>query len=578
MKAKKLLTVCLAVACVSSALAGCGNSEQQKESAVVSTTVTKSAEASETSSQTVSEEFDPKTITDGVKLTVAIQENVKVEDYDTNKTTLAIEEALGVDLEFVTFPAADYESKLNVMVQSGETLPDIICLPGANHTSWAAEGAIISLNEFYEDPNLSANLRIASENIGKDIAYYMQDADGNIWGIPQYGESLGGQVAQKMWIYKPWLDAIGEEVPTTPEEFYEVCKKLADTDLNGNGKADELLISGCNTAGGQTWINYLMTPFVYAHDSNYLVVEDGQLSFAYTSEGWKEGLKYIRRFFEEGLFTTEILTQDGSQYWAQVYSEEPSVFSFVYYHYANDQLENKVNYTCIPALENEDGVAQAYYSYGKPSTTNVGAVISADCENPEAAFLVCDYLCNREVSISQRYGERGVNWDYWEDAKVDNKEDYEAAFPGYEISLYLYDNDGFWASTEAQNISYLQKCPYIFDVNIPAGIATLKVDAAETEADQLKAETSKIVNTAIMECFEYIPEEYVDIMPLTADETAEISDVKATLTSYVKECLAAFITGTKDIDAEWDAYLAELEKIGYKELLEVYQEAYDRVH
>ena len=187
-------------------------------------------------------------------------------------------------------------------------------------------------------------------------------------------------------------------------------------------------------------------------------------------------------------------------------------------------------------------------------------------------------MCNREVSISQRYGEQGVNWDYWEDAKVDNKADYEAAFPGYDISIFLYDNDGFWASTEDQDISYRQQCPYIFDVNVPAGIATLKVEAAKTDEAKLQSETNMIVNAAIMECFEYIPEEYIDIMPLTSDETAEIKDVKATLTSYVKESLAAFVTGAKDIDAEWDAYLAELEKIGYKELLEVYQEAYDRAH
>ena len=563
MKTKKLLAMLLTVACVASAFVGCGNNEQ-KETEVVNSTATESAEASEASSELVAEKFDPKTITDGVKLTVAIKDGIKVKDLDTNKTTLAIEEALGVDLEFITFPSADYESKLNIMVQSGESLPDIIFTPGANHISWAAEEAIIPLNEFYENPDLSANIRIASENTGKDLAYYMKDADGNIWGIPAYGEALGGQVAQKMWVYKPWLDAIGEEVPATPEEFYEVCKKLANTDLNGNGKADELLISGCNSAGGQTWINYLMTPCVYAHGTDYLIVEDGKLDFAYTTEGWKEGLKYIRRFFEEDLFVTEILTQDANQYWAQVYSEQPSVFSFVYYHYSNAQLNNKINYACIPALENEEGVAQAYYA--------------ADCENPEAAFLVCDYLCNREVSISQRYGEQGVNWDYWEDAKVDNKADYEAAFPGYDISIFLYDNDGFWASTEDQDISYRQQCPYIFDVNVPAGIATLKVEAAKTDEAKLQSETNMIVNAAIMECFEYIPEEYIDIMPLTSDETAEIKDVKATLTSYVKESLAAFVTGAKDIDAEWDAYLAELEKIGYKELLEVYQEAYDRAH
>ncbi len=36
------------------------------------------------------------------------------------------------------------------------------------------------------------------------------------------------------------------------------------------------------------------------------------------------------------------------------------------------------------------------------------------------------------------------------------------------------------------------------------------------------------------------------------------------------------MTGAKDIDAEWDNYLAALENAGLPKLLEVYQTAYDR--
>ena len=47
---------------------------------------------------------------------------------------------------------------------------------------------------------------------------------------------------------------------------------------------------------------------------------------------------------------------------------------------------------------------------------------------------------------------------------------------------------------------------------------------------------------------------------------------------YVKESTGAFLTGKKDIDAEWDSYIKELEKLQYKEYLEVLQTAYDRAH
>jgi putative aldouronate transport system substrate-binding protein len=39
---------------------------------------------------------------------------------------------------------------------------------------------------------------------------------------------------------------------------------------------------------------------------------------------------------------------------------------------------------------------------------------------------------------------------------------------------------------------------------------------------------------------------------------------------------AAFITGTADIEKEWDEYVATFEKMSLGKVLEVYQAAYDR--
>ena len=40
-------------------------------------------------------------------------------------------------------------------------------------------------------------------------------------------------------------------------------------------------------------------------------------------------------------------------------------------------------------------------------------------------------------------------------------------------------------------------------------------------------------------------------------------------------CSAAFITGTSDPEADWDAYLNELSVKGVDQLLEIYQAGYD---
>jgi len=72
--------------------------------------------------------------------------------------------------------------------------------------------------------------------------------------------------------------------------------------------------------------------------------------------------------------------------------------------------------------------------------------------------------------------------------------------------------------------------------------------------------------------------EVADYLPLTTEETKNISGIKAPLTTYVEESIGGFLTGLKDLDKDWVSYLNELDKIGYKDLLKVYQGAYDRVH
>ena len=61
-----------------------------------------------------------------VTLTVAIPDNVKIEDFETNMQTLLMEEEVGVDLTFQVYPNTDFTTKINLMVMSGDPLPDII--------------------------------------------------------------------------------------------------------------------------------------------------------------------------------------------------------------------------------------------------------------------------------------------------------------------------------------------------------------------------------------------------------------------------------------------------------------------
>lgn len=513
-----------------------------------------------------------------VTLTVAIFDNVSIEDFETNLMTLELEEQTGFDLQFEVYPSTDYETKLNIMIMGGDKLPDILILNGKVNDSmvytWAQEGAIVPLTAYYDDPSISYWLHEAIERTGVDFFPQTVSPDGEIYYIPQFNQSYGNEHWAKLLIYEPWLEALGMEVPTTTDEFRDVLRAVVATDLNGNGKADEIGFTGASFKSAQ-WFAALMSSFVFTNpgnNGNYLTVEDGVVDFTYTTDAWKDGLHYIRSLFAEGLIPMETLTQDMDQWRAMLNSEDQTVFaqSYTSASQVNATLtERRGGYVGILPMYGPDGVRLAQFA---PSVATPAMVISADCENPEAAFRLGDLLCNQYYGITTRWGQEGVDWDYFENAKIDNKEDYVAQVEGWDIMLIPYDEGGFWGSGVQQNRSWMQTGPYIRQYAIANG------RAADGEMMSTFDVRGAVMNNLYQGTEGIVPEEVIPKLIYTVEENEIVSPILATLKSYVEETTAAFLAGTKDIDAEWDAFQAELKVIGIDEALEIIQEVYTRMY
>ncbi len=572
---RRLWAAVLAGCVIASALTGCGKNETSEDE---SSSVEAEVSAQEESEEVDNEEFDPRSVTEGVTLTIALQDDfIPVEDYETNLLTKQIEEDLGVNLDFISFPEADFLDKLNVMVMSGDKLPDMIFFGGGTQVSvvdnWVQEGAILELSEFYNNPDYAKNIDAYKEECGIDFTKWLRNADGEVYVLPMWTHSED-DTSKKLWVYKPWLDAVGLDVPKTTEEFYEACKAIVAADPNGNGKADEIGLTGDALGiNDDYWFDVMMSGYVYACDPEYRVLEDGEISLAYTSDEWKEGLKYIKRFFDEGLIPKETLTQDQAQYHAQLYGEEQTVFSFGWFYYDGTDYETGKDYTYITALEGPEGVCEPHYV---AEVARAGGAITTDCENPEAAFLVADYLCSREMGIARLTGEQGVDWDFWADAEVEDKSAYTATYPGYEISYIDYTGMANWVF-DVQNKTIGAKGPWINwrpDAFGQAIATNLEEDENATWRDKIRT----IYRESYLEVLENVDSyERIEYIPLTTEETNQIVDIKANLKTYLIESTSAFLAGTMDIEEDWDTYMAEMEKIGYQTVVDVYQTAYDRM-
>ena len=107
----------------------------------------------------------------------------------------------------------------------------------------------------------------------------------------------------------------------------------------------------------------------------------------------------------------------------------------------------------------------------------------------------------------------------------------------------------------------------------------VKVRAQDREGNFFEVSGEEMVARCFCHELEHLDghmyDEHTDRL-YTAEELETRSTLYTDVYNYLVTAKIQFITGETDIDAGWDAYLAELDKIGLERLLEIEQAAYDR--
>lgn len=556
---KKLIALFLAVVMLfTMAMTGCSSSSE---------------EPAETAAPAVQEQGGAALPAEPVKLTAWIKDNTRIEDFNTNDMTLWLEEHGNFDLELSAIPSADFNTKINMALTAGavEDLPDVILgndFSSASIQEWADAGTILPLTQYYQDEALSANIREAIARTGVDYTQQLVMPDGEIYTVAQLNQSYGNEYPAKMWFYKPWLEALGAEAPTTTEELYNLLKQVSETDLNGNGKHDEIGLLGASESDSYYyWFPFLMNSFVYAGDKNYLAVNDGVVSAAYTTEQWKTGLEYVKKMFDEGIILEETLTMADEQFTALLNSADHCVFAFCY-NGANlfENGETAEKYVCVSPVAGPENVQYAVF---KASATKHNFLVTANCKNPEAAFKLGDLMSGEVMSISTRWGTQGKDWDYAKD--VANSDQLAPSIAGFDVSIVAYDDKNFWGGDAVANSSWRQVGPFVRHYGIANGVA---IDPSSVSDYTLGFNAAQVM----YQNGGWKPDEVLSTLIYTADESDVIAEIESNLKTYVDEYVAAVMVGNKNLDADWDAYVAELENIGLEEYLEVIQAVYDRMY
>ena len=573
---KKLLALFLS-ACMVISMAGCASGGKEKDTAAGSTgggggeaAGTEAAEAGDASGPEGFNATGMPIMNEKITLKVWVEGGADI-DWEQNRFVKEIEEKSNIKLEVISTPLSDALQKRNLMLASGD-YPDLIL------TDWPTvftksdvmqygvkEGVLLPITDYIDKygNNMKRIFEYNPSYRDRCVA-----PDGEIYGFARFSECYHCSAYPKIYLRQDWMDKLGLKMPETTEELREVLRAFVNDDPNGNGKKDEIGMLGATT--WNTMVEYALMGMSFQTvkpDFWLSLGADGKsVEFSPSTDAYREGLRYIKSLYDEGLIDGASFTQKEDQL-AQTVRTEPHVVGMYVCDHAgmgydnNDPVEAE-NYQILIPVAGPDGFRRQGQNANEGEVQGFHAVITDACKYPEAAFrLIDEFFYDDDYNMERKYGERGLGWDYC-------PEGTKNVFGGdarYIVNSLTEDQNAeigkgtMMVGPQADLAPFrLSMLPEVDDIYQPGNYE-----------QRITLDTQKVE--------QYIPKERLDytvFIPLDmADDYAEI---QTNLNSFVRMATVQFITGERDIETGWDQYLSELDSYRVDRYIEIYKTAAGR--
>lgn len=567
MMLKRKISVFLAASMLLSSLAGCSDNAKPQSSAEESTGTTSSSEAAASEDDT-GYTLPLSTTNETINCWGFPLPDWKVDNLEDNQFTQWLKEQTGVDLTFTMGPSTDRETKLSLLMSSGE-YPEILFNPGftpSQQQLYGSQGIILELNDYIDKYGVETK-RMFDEV--PDIKAAVERNEGKIYCLPSFFDTPHDYSYSRLWVYQPWLDALDMQLPTTTEEFYDMLVAFRDQDPNGNGKKDEIPYAGADVVMFSDPVTYFMNSFIYYDNNTMMNVVDGKIIPTYIQEEYKQGLQYLNRLYNDGLLMPQTFSQND-QALKQLLANDPPIIGCFTAHapfvYADEEYYSQL--TPLAPLKGPEGVQYTAQYY---TTQTDGTVITNTCKNPELAFKLLDFLYSLEASTRKSQGPEGVAWEFNTDKELVNEYGLNPTWLVLQSSDEITPNDR-WSMLgngyQPNNYNGL----YSMDMSPDAVEARKNNDGKVDGYVQIQLAAMEVYNN-------YFPPEELrmpQVMLFTEDESLTLADMELALKNKILESRTGFITGNLNFESDWEDYINSLEQLGMSQVVELYQTAYDR--
>ncbi|MCG8451999.1 MAG: extracellular solute-binding protein [Spirochaetales bacterium] len=434
---------------------------------------------------------------------------------EDDAVVLAIEEAVGIDLDISTTSHGQYWDSLDLRIAAGD-FPDVYKIRDEDTYALLYEDGLIE--------NISA---LAEEMGAENLLAHLQrptqekyaDANGNFYRIPNWG----GAMEHAMYVRQDWLDQLGLELPKTYDDFRDMLQAFVDADLDGT-----------NTEGfvvDNWWLIHVRMAFT---GYNTWKVDGGNVEYELVSDGYKDYLKYIAGLYQDGLIDPEFFTYNLQAVSDKFVSGQAGVTfkngsEGTFNELQKPLKQNFPNAKLGAIVPFPEGPAGAY-KWGNNSFSYAQVVINSALPEAKKRKIVefLDYMVSPEGIALGIYGIEGIHHDVVDGKIVPNQDVMDQEWGG---GVHVLGDLIFYGS----RIEKIQN-----------PIIRKNLDFAETNAL---------------------------ITPIFEPTTDEALDLKAKLKEVYKSYRAKFMVGELDVDEGWDEYIEAMEAVGLSRYIEIIRES-----
>lgn len=481
-----------------------------------------------------------------------------------------LEEQTNVHVNWRSIQSDQWGDKITLEMSNAKTLPEFVFNAQFGDTDllrYAKQGAIIHVEEYIDQymPNLSKVFEQAPE-----YRTMCTDENGHIWALP-WIEQLGYEktaiqtVGNMPFINVAWLEFLGLEMPTTVDEFEQVLIAFRD---NADALKKEFNIDGdiipmsCIISGGNEDCTILCNGFGEGYGDpdpgkHIVVNDDGQVVCVATSEGWRKGVEWLHKLYEQKLMDPDAFTQEWSTYVAKGKSGRYGVcFSWDVANIAAVSMDDLIagkGWQPLPALTADvrnitpaNGSFTSGFDRGR-------CVVTANAKNPA---LICAWLDQMYAPLQSPQNNWGT---YGEDDEFDIFE-MSTNEAGEPMLKHTWLGDA--SPVEVREAECVGGPLAILDSYY--GVYVTCPDDAQYRLDWIKNVYTPDMNTKYV-----FPNVF-----MTSNDTKTISTLNADIYKCINTARANWIMNGFT-DADWDQLQKDLEAYKLPELLAIYQKYFD---